>query len=408
MLWRVRDAATLASVVWLICVVLAAGLAVWSARPGSAGCRPTNEHIAATDDDGTDGYGQGDRLPTSTAVLEPAVERPVVLPLGRTRAVRTARSSLTVTPRSADDPAADEATVDGADAPTDGDGAKAAPPDAATDAPTELATAPAPDDATAAPAGEGASGTATPSEVPTGDQSATPPVLEDIVAPLPLQVRVNQFVREDGTNLRLRGRGTEDGDAKALVTANAFSRRGVVLVELCVDRDGEPIGAPGRYEGSVTIVDPLVTPADVSFVVVLAYPNAGLVALLTLVAIAVAAIYSWRVHDVGGDADEPIRFHDFFGWLRKWRGLFAVSTGTVAAYVAYSATYLSNSVWGTSVTQFTAIVGAVFTAFVTAATTIIAGSRMGRSSNGDTGGVRPQGSAQRQPQPPPPPEAPQR
>lgn len=315
--WRRRlvaglhEAVTLASAVWLLCFVVLSGVAVWFNADGHASCPVTAVPERTTAGEAVDGAA----LP----VLEPTAERPAIVPLGRARAIRSANTSLTVTAVPTD-----EVPGAGADAGAD-----------QVSGSTSVGTSP----------------------------------LDDVDAPLPLEVRVNPFVRDDGATL-WRGRSAQ------LVMAHAFSRRGTVVVELCVDRDGIAIGHPGRYEGSVTIVDPQVAPTDVPFVVTMAYPNAALVALLTVVAVAIAAMYSWRVHsDDGGAADAAIDLYCFFAWLRTWTGLLAVATGSIAAYVAYSATYLSNAVWGTSVTQFTAIVGAVFTAFVTASTTVIAGSR---------------------------------
>lgn len=328
-----REATTLATVVWLVIVCVLAVVAVWFNTDGSQRC-PVLRIGAPVAVDAAVPVSQ---LPN----LEPTAERPAAVPLGRGRTVRTARSSLTVT----------AATTDEAAAGADDDGA------------------------------------------PTGGTVPVDPPLDDVDAPLPLEVRLNPFAREDGATL-LQSDRSGPGDAVPLMTAHAFSRRGTVVVELCVDRDGVALGHPGRYEGSVTVVDPRVTSTDVPFVVTMAYPNAALVGLLTVVAVAVAAVYSWGVHHaetIRNDTRTSISFRPFFNWLGSWSGLLTVASGSVAAYVAYSATYLSNAVWGTSVTQFTAIVGAVFTAFVTAASTIIAGTRgisgsRGSGDDADQGG----------------------
>lgn len=331
--WRDRlpswllTAVTLPSVVWASCFLVLAGLAVWSTHDGSETCPAMTVADDASGDAGDADGGSTGQLPK----LEPTVDRPATVPLGRARAVRTARTSLTVATVSTE-----ELTQDTSQQPTEGTAGPSAPP--------------------------------------------TTAALDDVSAVLPLEVRINPFVREDGASLR------QSDDAEGpLVTARAFSRRGTVVVELCVDRDGIALGHPGRYEGSVTVVDPAVVATDVPFVVTMAYPNAALVALLTVAAVAVAAVYSWRLRIQRDDDDDRIDFGCFFDWLGTWTGVLAVASGSVAAYVAYAATYLSNVVWGTSVTQYTAILGAVFTAFVTAATTIIAGSQMRGSQGGRDG-----------------------
>lgn len=198
-----------------------------------------------------------------------------------------------------------------------------------------------------------------------GTEATPAPVnlLNDVSQPVELEVVTGNYLREDGAPLI---QGEDDG---TVVTAHAWSRRGIATVELCVDRAKTNADA-GRYEGAVTIVDPRVATADVPFSVTLAYPNAAALASLVLMVMAVAAVYAWLLKSSRKDLNLSM----FFGWLRTRTGALAVGSGAVASYVAFSATYLANDTWGASLLQYSALVGATFTAFVTASTTIIAGS----------------------------------
>lgn len=291
---------------------------------------------------------------TGLHALEPVDDRPVTLSLGRAYGVAYAQARFTVKPFS-----------------PSSEGSGREPADAAT---SEARTAP--DD--------------------TADGSGQPGIdgLPDRDGRVYLASSIGQFSRDDGALLAngvpvsLPGdagvsRGAVDepgtaGDAAPAtippLNAMAWSRHGVVTVELCVDRsDRDAIGDPGMYVGSVAVVDQLFARTEVPFVVTMAHANPWALFALMLGVVAVAALYVWllRAHE---PSDDAIDLTEFVEWAGTRTGVLAICTGAVAAYVAYTATYLADSTWGASIAQMGALVGAGFTAFITAAATVISAS----------------------------------
>lgn len=327
---------------WAVIAVVMTILASTRGIDGSQACPASSvAELPAGDADGsetTDVPATGDALP----VLEPASDQPTTVSLGRSRDVRTAYALFNLAPS----PVAggkEGATTDDID---DSDDEQIA--DVGGDTPAPSAT-------------DGVAGAAV---ADSGGSAGG--LLDDEIEPVTLTGVVNPFVRPDGTPLRT------DGETP-LLSAQVTSHRDVVTVELCVDRDGEAIGHPGTYSGSVSVVDSRVARTDVPFVLQLAYPNPFLLGLVMLVAVAAATTYSWLLH-ARTDAERRISVEQFRRWLATRTGVLAVASGSVAAYVAFAATYLQNSTWGTTLAQLSAIIGAVFSAFVTAAATILAGS----------------------------------
>lgn len=339
---------------WLLVVIVTAGMAWRTARPGDAAC-PVSD-VAAT----TSAAAQGSDDPTTSdtdteagdllPVLVPASDQPTVIALGRSREIREAHARFDVAAPSVVGTLTSDAGRPDTSGPQDNQGAGRNG------------------------GGEGTADdsdkTASAGEVPMAATDLTM-IAGDDVANVSLATVVNPFIREDGTPLT--DSITEDGEEQVLITAQADSRRGVVFVALCVDRSSSSVGHAGTYTGSVSIVDPRVARTDVPFVVQLAYPNPYNVALLVLVAVAAATAYAWLLRARTGQ-DEDISVENFRHFLTRRTGVLAFSSGSVAAYVAFAATYLQNGTWGTTVAQVTAIIGAVFSAFVTAAATILAGS----------------------------------
>lgn len=222
---------------------------------------------------------------------------------------------------------------------------------------------------------EGASGE------PGGDTAASPTEqIDDRQGRVYLPVSIGPFVREDGAML---GGGDpvsflseldDTSEERPFMEAMAWSRHGVVTVELCVDRtDGETIGDPGRYIGSIAVVDPRVARTEVPFVVTMSHVNPFQLLSLMFIVVAVAAMYIWLLRTYRPNTD-TIDLGEFVDWLGTRTGVLAIGSGAVAAYVAFSATYLADHTWGGSITQLGALVGAGFTAFITAASTVISAS----------------------------------
>ena len=57
-----------------------------------------------------------------------------------------------------------------------------------------------------------------------------------------------------------------------------------------------------------------------------------------------------------------------WAWGTSWGGLLAIAAGAAGAAAAFVATYINSPDWGSSVAQVLGLMGATFTAFVTAAT----------------------------------------
>jgi len=68
-------------------------------------------------------------------------------------------------------------------------------------------------------------------------------------------------------------------------------------------------------------------------------------------------------------SDGLIGAQDLEAFLRSTTGLAAVVAGTVAALGVYSTTYLTNDRWGSSGADYFLLLGAMFTAFISAGTT---------------------------------------
>jgi hypothetical protein len=201
--------------------------------------------------------------------------------------------------------------------------------------------------------------------------SGEPAALRTLPETAALRTRVSAFLRDDDQPLAT-GSSTEP-----LVSAVTSRERGLVLLTLCVDRDGRPeeLGPPGSYAGTVSIDDARVNPIDIPFTVTMSFPTWPYIFVLFAFIIPVAAAYSWLLKGVNLTTDQALRPAAFLGWLLSRIGVLAVGSGTVAAFIAYSATYLQSATWGANIFQITAIFGAMFTAFVTAATAIMAGSQ---------------------------------
>lgn len=332
------------------------------ATPG-AGAADTAAALEGTDEADAADDGQPPSARGRLQTLEPIGDQPVTIALGRSRGVRYGQAKYSLGPSSPDE---SSEGVEEAAAPSDDAHAAASEQDDG-DATTQRS-----DDAT--PQASEEASEAQPQEDP------LPPTdgLDDRREPVYLPVTIGTFVREDGATL---GDGTPTtllmattDQSSPFMDARAWSRHGVVTVELCVDRfDGNAIGDPGLYVGSVAVVDPRIARTDVPFVITMSHDNSYSLLALLFVVVAVAAIYVWLLRTYRPTADS-IDLEEFMDWLGTRTGVLAVGTGAVATYVAYSASYLADSTWGGSTTQLGALVGAAFTAFITAAATVISAS----------------------------------
>ena len=180
-------------------------------------------------------------------------------------------------------------------------------------------------------------------------------------------------------------RATADAELnRGLISATAEQLNRSVFLDICIDRTGEPkLGDPGTYTGVVSIVDPRVSRVDIPLTVSLSYNAWPLMVALFVLALGPATVYLWllrgsfsrgeRPAGVTLEADESSLSARLFGmWVFSRTGIMAIGAGVGAAFIAFSAGYLKNPAWGASITDLTGLFGAIFAAFVSAATALTA------------------------------------
>ena len=186
-------------------------------------------------------------------------------------------------------------------------------------------------------------------------------------------------------------RATEDAELNHdLITATAHAQNRGVLVNICVNRSGEPrLGDPGTYTGVVSIVDPRVSRVDIPMTVSMSYNAWPLVLALLVLSVGPATVYLWLLRGSftqgkltpSAELDEgesSLSARQFGKWVLSRSGVMAIGAGVGAAFIAFSAGYLKNPAWGASITDLTGLFGAMFAGFVAAATAITA-ARMDQS-----------------------------
>jgi hypothetical protein len=177
-------------------------------------------------------------------------------------------------------------------------------------------------------------------------------------------------------------------DDGSTLNANLFSTQtvlqsGQVLVTICARRHDShgTLGAPGTYTGIVSVAGADVVRTDIPIVVTLSYPAWQVVLELLALVLIPAAWYLWILHD---SADPAKNQRMVLNWglvqytLRRV-GFLSLAVGSLAAFSVYSATYLRNATWGSSVTQWLSLYGAMFTAFITAAGGVHLGAKASAS-----------------------------
>lgn len=152
-----------------------------------------------------------------------------------------------------------------------------------------------------------------------------------------------------------------------LVSARAQYRNGLVLLQVCANRNGsEDLGDPGTYRGTISIVDPRVSRVDLPFTISMAYPAWPLVLDLAIGTCLAALGWVWLLRQPS-DSSAPVVSAEFFHWISRREGLVALFAGLAAGIATVFTVYFNNPTWGSSLGNPIALVGAVFTAFVVAA-----------------------------------------
>lgn len=161
------------------------------------------------------------------------------------------------------------------------------------------------------------------------------------------------------------------------VRVAAWYQAGHVVLKVCVNRSGSKLADPGMYQSTVSIVDPRISPIDTQVTVTLNYPDWTRILVLLFLAVFAGTWYIWILRQKG-EAERAISW-GFFKWCGSMIGVLSIAAGTIAAFAIYNATYLRSDGWGSSAQQPIALLGAMFTAFVTGAATVHIGAAAGEA-----------------------------
>jgi hypothetical protein len=203
-----------------------------------------------------------------------------------------------------------------------------------------------------------------------------------VVPPLPpnvrhIAVRVDEFRRSDDATLNARTIAAtstpQDNDIQAAATPDGREIR----LDICFGRQGNRLGNPGTYNGSVTLTDlRLASEVSVPVTVTMQYVHGTMLLWLVLLAVIPGAWLLWVTkRDLPDDGKAPPVTSQLFRWMWSVGGLIAVVTGCVAAFSVYVATYLKDPTWGSAPYQAISLYGAMFSAFIATAGIAHAGAR---------------------------------
>jgi hypothetical protein len=160
------------------------------------------------------------------------------------------------------------------------------------------------------------------------------------------------------------------------LTANSRMIGNQVRLRVCLERELPGDIDPGTYTGRITFFDRRVEPYTLPLTITLAYPVWPWPTLLLYLIVLVALVYVWTIKDPPGEKEVFVgvgKAKEFGNWLRTWPGVMSVGAGLAGAVTAFVATYYNSPDWGSSIAQAFGLIGATFTAFVTAATAVARG-----------------------------------
>jgi hypothetical protein len=160
------------------------------------------------------------------------------------------------------------------------------------------------------------------------------------------------------------------------VDVKSWVQNGRVLLKVCIDRTGAGFAAPGSYQGTISIVDPRVSPVSIPVTVTLDWPIWQWVMELLVAAAVAGTWYVWVLQAPKNSAGAPVSLLDF---CSNKLGILSIGAGIVAAFGVYSATYLNSVTWGSSSGQVFALFGAMFSAFLAGATAVHVSSKAGQT-----------------------------
>jgi hypothetical protein len=163
------------------------------------------------------------------------------------------------------------------------------------------------------------------------------------------------------------------------VRALAWVQNDRVLLRICVQRESAQQPPPGTYQGTVSIVDSRVERVDVPVTVTMSYPSWQWIMELLAGAVLLGTWYSWALRDK--TSTNSALGWTFVDWCGSMLGILSIGAGTVAAFGVYTATYLNGTAWGSDVTQYFTLFGAMFSAFLAGAATVHIGAQAGRDTD---------------------------
>jgi hypothetical protein len=196
-----------------------------------------------------------------------------------------------------------------------------------------------------------------------------------------LAVRVDPFRRDDDARLHQKVSNPTATDDD--VAASALVRGREVEALVCFGREGDELGDPGLYAGSITLTDPrLSSEVTVPVTVTLQYVH-GVILLWLLLPVVVPGVWLlWVTKTAATNRHYAFDGRSMFSWLRTVGGVVSVTTGVVAAFSVYVGTYLLDDTWGSGPYQVLSLYGAMFSAFVATAGIAHAGAQaIGASPN---------------------------
>jgi hypothetical protein len=176
-----------------------------------------------------------------------------------------------------------------------------------------------------------------------------------------LDAFTGQFISSDGSQ-QLNPRD---------INATAAFQSGRVILDVCFNRTDPSFGAPGSYLGTVSIVDPRVNRTDVAFNITMSYPCWQLVFAVFVAMLLPAILYVWFLKG-SFQSHQGLKIGMLKDWIFCRTTLMAIGAGIAAAIGVFSAIYAKTPAWGADWTSATGLFGATFSAFVAAATAVIA------------------------------------
>jgi hypothetical protein len=191
-----------------------------------------------------------------------------------------------------------------------------------------------------------------------------------------LDVFTGQFISSDGSQQ------LNPGDINAI----AALQSGRVILNVCFNRTDPSFGAPGSYLGTVSIVDPRVNRTDVAFNITMSYPCWQLVFAVFVAMLLPAILYVWFLKG-SFQSNKQLTIGQLQNWIFCRTALMAIGAGIAAAIGVFSAIYAKTPAWGTDWTSATGLFGATFSAFVAAATAVIAAGSDKQSPKVATGNL---------------------